>query len=144
MNMPKLCITLFVENYSDVVKKRLFLELEKECKKKWPSLNVTVKWVRSEQYWKIPELTECFLNIYAESFITITEFADVFDLGWQTSKGPSYYARNGINCSYIDEDILWDKRIDNKTFLIDEVVWAHVENNPIDLDLEYDLGSDFD
>jgi hypothetical protein len=144
MDMPKLCITLFVKNYSDEVKKRLFLELEKECTKKWPGLNMEVRWVRSEEYWKIPELTECFLNIYAESFITVTELAGVFDLKWDYSSGECMSIRDGVKCVYTDSDICWDSRIDGKTFLIDEVTWVNVCSNSIDLDFEYDLGSDFD
>ena len=137
MDMPKLNIRVYVKKFSDTVLDSLMHELN-GLRKKLEDETFSVKLRHCEPYWKIPEKTECIFSIYSDKWIITKDITKHFDLGWHILPGGGCFTRNGIHCSYESEEALWDKRMDNKTFLHENVTWALIEANPIDLDLEYD------
>ena len=134
MNISQFTIEVLIKKFSNnivnFIKKELIKKLDK---------NIKIKFDFSEKYWKIPETTQCYFNIYSKRKLYINDILSKFDLKWEvTSIGKSAILHNKIYCIFEDEEAFWNAECENKIFIHPDITWVLINSFPVDPNLEYD------
>lgn len=127
-----------IKNFEPSLIKTLRSKIQNELSSKL-NVDIDVKFHSSEQYWKIPEFENCMFHIYSNSWISVKDISQCFDLNWHYSSVNAAITRKSIRCIFVNEDAIWESSLDTKKFLDEKITWAIIANNTVDLSLEYDI-----
>ena len=116
---------LNVVNYNEKLVSFLLSETQKIICIFFPHIKVIFE--RCETYWKIPEMTECFLGIRSDNNdVRVDEIKDAFGVKWEYVSTPCYDIDDPEKKTYENESAIWDKRFHGGTLLHENVEWAHI------------------
>ncbi len=125
VKFPQIRIKLAIENYSQSlnfeIKKLLVQFLNSILEEK-----IELKFRSSQPYWKFPEETMCYFDVFSKEIIKVKEIVKDLDLNIGYTIGPCVTEYNSIDCHYIDESATWSAFAFGEFFLHKDIRWFNV------------------
>ncbi len=110
---PLIVIKLMIRNYTDQLSQEILGQAKALLFQKYPKIEIEL--LNTEKYWKIPELTICYVGIYYENAISITDVLSCL------TKSNFWHEKDKL-----EEESVWDLRIHQGILINKNVEWAHV------------------
>ena len=90
----------------------------------------------------LPELKECYFNVYSNNDINLDLITSLFDVKWNIASKKREFYRDKIKCEYEDKDALWYKLVDNEVFLHESVNWVMIKLGKKIGSIDYEFDGD--
>lgn len=113
-------IRFFLKNYNEIFCRNILNILKFQLEQKFPDIT-SFSLLSSEEYWKIPELTEIVVQFQLSNKLRVKEFVNFFDLNSVYKSSEHLDEKNNL---IINENAIWDKETHGGEFLVDNIVWA--------------------
>ncbi|KKQ49049.1 MAG: hypothetical protein US69_C0010G0043 [candidate division TM6 bacterium GW2011_GWF2_38_10] len=110
---PLIIIKLMIKNYTNQLLQKLLKTIQDNLSSKYQGIIIDL--LNTEKYWKIPELTICYIGVYYGCSISI------YDILCCLTTSQFWHKKEKQ-----EEEGVWDFRINGGILLDKNVEWAHV------------------